>query len=69
LLLDVATPEAETAFVIFDIAPERLAVLRRLDRDADVRAALASPLLGRPSGAGRRDQGLTNAHAAIRSCR
>ncbi|KAA1424067.1 hypothetical protein [Nocardioides antri] len=41
LLLDVATPDEATTFVTFDIAPERLVRLHRLDRDDDVRAALA----------------------------
>lgn len=41
VLLDVARPQTTTTLVTFDIAPERLAELPRLDRDADVRAGLA----------------------------
>lgn len=41
LLLDVAGPKTTTTLVTFDIAPERLAELPRLDREPGVRAALA----------------------------
>ena len=41
LLFDAIVPKAEAALTAFDIAPERLAELPRLDRGADVRVALA----------------------------
>jgi hypothetical protein len=41
LLFEAIVPKTGAALTTFDIAPERLAELPRLDRDADVRAALA----------------------------
>ncbi|WP_132299403.1 hypothetical protein [Kribbella sp. VKM Ac-2568] len=41
LLFEAIVPKAEAALTNFDVAPERLAELPRLDRDADVRATLA----------------------------
>lgn len=40
-LFDAASPRNGTSITTFDIAPDRLAALPRLDRDSDVRAALA----------------------------
>ena len=41
MLFEAIVPNAEAALTTFDIAAERLAEPPRLDRDADVRAALA----------------------------